>query len=89
MAFKSYREHSKTDWGTDGKPNLEQIQAGAILRIADATEKMASNYVRMESDLAMYKRRYNDEKAVTARLQRSNNALRGHINRMKKQQTKP
>lgn len=85
MAFKSYREESRTDWGYTqvGGLNNEQIKLGAILRIADAAEKMAQNYARMENDLAMYKRWYEQEKADNQRMARSNAALRGHIKRLK------
>lgn len=88
MPFKNYREESKSlGWGSDQTQNLslEQLQTGAILRIADATEKMAQNYARMENDLAMYKRWYEQEKATSERLYKSNAALRGHIKRLKKQ----
>ena len=87
MSFKSYKEESKGNYGTwQEKPlNLEQLNTGAILRIADATEKMASNYVKMEKDLAWYKERSANKEIEIEKLRRSNAALRGVIKRMKKE----
>jgi len=54
MPFKSYREQSKTDWGInlpEQTPlDVDQIQIGALLRIADATELMASNYKKLQEE---------------------------------------
>jgi len=85
--FKSYREESKSDFGTTIEETknitIEQLNTGAILRIADATEKMASNYVRMENDLATYKRRAELKESEIRYLLKSNAALRGHIKWLK------
>ena len=84
MGFKNYREESKTQWGTsEEKMTLEQINTGAILRIADATEKMASNYTRMENDLKWYKEKYDEKNREIKRLERVIAGLRGHITRAK------
>jgi hypothetical protein len=87
MAHKSYREESKKDWGTGNQDalSLEQIQLGALLRIADATEAMAKNYIRMQDDLEYYKKHYREQKIEIAHLSRSNRALKGHFRRLKKQ----
>lgn len=86
--FKSYREESKGNWGTTVEYGVnittEQLQTGAILRIADATEKVASNYDAMREDRDRYKRWYEDQKDRNAKLWRSNNSLRGAITRFKK-----
>lgn len=83
--FKSYKEQSKANWGIfqDEGLNINQIQLGAILRIADASEKMASNYVKLENDLKFYKDRYESGQKDIEKLRRSNAALRGVIKRMK------
>lgn len=86
----SMKDSTKTNWFTEpanehGYPGDKNIELGCLMRIADATEKMASNYQRMENDLAMYKRWYENEVASVKRLVRSNNALKGHLNRLKKQ----
>ena len=46
--FKNYKQESRKDWGTNQDSELlsiEQINLGAILRIADATEAMAKNRI--------------------------------------------
>ncbi len=83
------KSSTKINWSAealnnDGYPGNTNIQLGCLMRIADATEKMASNYQRMENDLAMYKRWYEQEVVSVKRLMRSNNALKGHLNRIKK-----
>lgn len=83
-AVKSYRQESKRDWGSSDEGfNLDQIKAGAILRIADASEKMASNYDALLRDRDFYKLLYNSERDAHNRTQRQNAGLRGYIKRLK------
>ena len=77
------REASKQNW--ESRNTVEDINSGSLQRIADAVEKMASNYTRMEHDLALYKRWYKEEMEVKHKVIRSNNSLRGYITRLKKQ----
>ena len=52
MPFYSYRKHSKTDFGTSNEfPTLEQMNTGSLQRIADAIEKIAVNYTKMEKEI--------------------------------------
>lgn len=88
--FISNVENSKTNFGDyfeeDARyPGDDKMKLGCLQRIANATEAMSQNYVRMENDLAMYKRWYAENKATIERIVRSNNALRGHLKRFKKQ----
>lgn len=86
MAHKSYKEESKKDWGTSASNlTLEQVQAGAFLRIADATEKMAINYTKMLNDLNWYKEKY-DEKSQE--IERLNNTIRGYKGYLKRVKSK-
>jgi len=49
MAFKSYQDHSRDNWGLfRGEPNLEQLRYGATVRVADALENLNS-ILRTES----------------------------------------
>jgi hypothetical protein len=82
----SYREESRRDWGIDSANamNLDRIKAGAILRIADATEAMAKNYLALQEERDRYKRWYEERQRRVLHLERSNAALRGVITRMKK-----
>lgn len=86
MTFLRYRDGSRKNWGTETSGDsltVEQINCGAILRIADATEKMAARYTTLISEREWYERRYKEERAANERLNRSNAALRGHLKRAK------
>ena len=86
MSHKSYREESRKDWGMSkpGNLSLDQVNCGALLRIADATETMARNHVQMQADLDYYKTLSETRAEVINRLERSNAALRGTITKLKK-----
>jgi len=87
MAFKNYRDESRKIWGNqfaEGENlSLEQINTGAILRIADATEKMVAKYTQMERDLECYKLEYKKLRSDIEKLNRSKSALSGHLKRIK------
>lgn len=85
MTHRSYREESRKDWGTssDSALSIEQINSGAILRIADAVEKMARNYSDLIDDRNWQKERADRSLARADKLERSNAALRGHLKRAK------
>lgn len=87
MKFESYREGSKVNWGVqlngDQGLSMEQIQLGALLRIADATEKMAVGYNQLIRDLEYYKREHKKAREREAILSRSNAALKGQITKLK------
>lgn len=82
----SYRKGSRTDWGTCTGPTLtlSQINTGALLRIADATETMAQNHVRLQKERDWYQSLYEGSQKKIAALERSNSALRGRITKLKK-----
>ena len=85
--FLTYTHGSKTLWGSndsDGKLTLDQIQTGCLQRIATATEAMAQNYTRLQSDRDMYQRLYNEESERLQQSERSNAALRGQITKLRK-----
>lgn len=91
MAHKSYKEFSKENWGFDpetsihGKtPDNAQLQVGALMRIADATEKMASSYTSLQNDRDMYKRWYQEGNVRNQKMARRIAALQGVITKMKK-----
>jgi hypothetical protein len=88
MAFISHRENSKTNWGReiagDSNTDRDDIQLGCLLRIADATEAMAKNYVSLQNSLDYYKRAYQEEQQETSRLRLQASALRGVITKLKK-----
>jgi len=90
MPFTSYRKESKKDYGTSepGSLSIEQLNCGSLLRIADATELMASNYLQMQRDMERLKIMLDREKEKTERLKATAATLRGHVTRLKKLKTK-
>lgn len=85
MGFESYKQFSRTNWGMaeGNNPTLEQINTGAIQRIADACEKMCQDRESLErqvkyarEDRQRFADLLNTERRRTA-------ALRGVIKRMK------
>lgn len=83
----SLRDSSKQNWA--GGSTLEQINAGSLQRIADASEIMASNFVSLQNDRDWYKKRHEEEKTRRQRLEHSNAALRGHIKHIKQRNQLP
>lgn len=83
MATESLRARSKRDYQTDNS-SLEHLRTGAILRIADATERMASNYINLQDDRDRYSKWYYEEQERRQGLERSNSSLRGQITKLKK-----
>ena len=78
------KELSKNVFEAGTNTSLEFINAGSIQRIADATEKMAANYIALENDRNYYKRQYEVRKAECERMARRIFALRGVITKQKK-----
>jgi predicted Rossmann fold nucleotide-binding protein DprA/Smf involved in DNA uptake len=87
----SWKEASRKNWMSqlekeDDIPT-DQIQAGAIMRIADAVEVMAKNYNELIRERGNFERWYKEERERKNKLNRSNSAFRGHITRLKKRLT--
>lgn len=83
--FRGYRERSRTNWGSSEEAlTLEQINAGALMRIADASEAMAKNHVALMREREMYERMYRERQATCQRLSRQVSALRGVITKLKR-----
>ena len=86
MAHKnSFRGKSRLDWGgKHSQLSIEEINTGAFLRIADATEAMAKNHVKLQAERDRLQRWYDQEHRRAAALKRSNSALRGQITKLRK-----
>lgn len=86
MAFKNYRDESRTNWGTSQECslNLDQINTGAILRIADATEVMAKHHQDLINDRDWYKKRYEEGLEDLKKLDRKITAMKGVITKLKR-----
>jgi hypothetical protein len=72
-----------TNYTIDRLPSNDDLNTSALMRIADATEKMASNYQKMENDLAMYKRWYKEKSETVNNRDKSISNLRGQITKLK------
>lgn len=85
MPFKNYREQSRDiQWGTsDDKLEIEGINCGSMLRIADAVEIMTKSFNALRADRDYWKKRAEDWELKSNRLYRSICGLRGHITRLK------
>lgn len=77
------RDKSRSEWNSS-QSTLEAINSGSLQRIADATEKMASNYTQLQNDLDLYKRWYNDESEQNKKLTKQISSLKGIITKLKK-----
>jgi len=84
--FKPYRKESRKDWGSSGpdNPTERQIQLGAILRIADATEAMAKRHTELIRDRDYYQREYLRALDRIAELSRRLAAQKGLVTKLKK-----
>lgn len=81
-----WKEASRCNWNSEHPsdfPGLARLQVACLQRIADATEAMAKNHQKLINERDLYQRWYKEGQAEIARLQRSNNALRGHLKRAK------
>ena len=85
MSFKPYRDESRKNWGTSGPGtlNIQQIQTGALLRIADASESMAREYNRLLDEARVQRRRAENLDRQNDTLRRRVAALKGVITKMK------
>lgn len=89
--FKAYKEQSRANWGADFKEgeqlSRDQIQLGAILRIADSLEKMEKPYAQL-LDSVNYLRNSNKELQYdNSVLKKQVAAFKGIINKMKKERS--
>jgi hypothetical protein len=84
------REISKREWIINSaQPTHQEIQTGAVQRIADAVEKMAGSYASLISDRNYYKDMYEAEQKESRRLRASRNSLRGALTVAKRKAVKP
>ena len=85
MPFKPYRDESRANYGSDqvGNLSLEQLQTGALLRIADASEAMAKEHSRLIAREKFERNRANVLAGDVAYLERRIAALKGVITKMK------
>jgi tRNA G18 (ribose-2'-O)-methylase SpoU len=85
--WRDYKKQSRGNWGTDDPEtvalSMDQINCGAILRIADAAEAMAVRHTEL-IDRNKYLEKRNTELAERRdELYRSIYALKGHLTKMR------
>lgn len=79
------RKGSRLNWTSNtGNLNVKQIQAGALLRIADATEKMCLDREKLERDYHYMRQSRDRYRDLYEKERRRNAGLRGYMNRLKK-----
>lgn len=84
--MSTLREDSKKDYAGNG--HTEHVIAGALQRIADASELTAQHNIEMLRDLEKFRKSYYTANQKIEELKRSNNALRGVITKLKKGKNK-
>lgn len=82
----TYRKESRKDWIASGAavPNLEQLQFGAIQRIADATELMAKRHQELIDQKASAEKSRDYWRDQHDAMARRVIAARGQITKLKK-----
>lgn len=92
MTFKHYRAESRRDYGVEVAESVgmtgEGLRLGAILRIADALEKIAQPYARMLGENERMRREIDDGSAQREHLRRRLNAQKAATTRAAKRATK-
>lgn len=78
------REASKKHWHSSD--TIQEINAGSLQRIADATELMAGNYIKLQKQKDMYEDWCEKRRVETVKLYRRISALQGVITKLKKKQ---
>lgn len=75
------RQLSKQNW--TGEKTNDDINTGSLQRIADACELMASNYLKLQSDLKFQKDRADRNYELWRSEEKANRYLRANITRLK------
>jgi len=82
----SWKDQSRKNWRsieTDESSIREQATVGALMRIADATEIMAGNFIQLQKDRDYWKEQYNRANAERLSLKATVKSLRGWNTRYK------
>ena len=87
-AHRSYREESRKNYGQVLDPlvmmNDDQLKIGALLRIADATEKMAQRHTELIRERDNYKHDAEYWRSEYDRIERRRRAAQAQITKLKK-----
>lgn len=81
---KTLKEHTRTNWVSNAeKPSMEEIQLGAILRIADTLDKMAVPYQQLMKEIENYKMHLEEARFEISRLRLLVNSSKKQIKKLK------
>ena len=81
----SFIEGSRENWfSKSNRLNINQINTGALLRIANATEKMCLDREKLERDCKYMRDRRDHYRALYEKECKRSAGLKGHISRLKK-----
>lgn len=80
----NFKELSKQNWGNDISGTIEQLGFGCLQRIADATEAMAQNYVKLQKDYDYMRGDRDYYRDSNQRALNSIRSLKGTITKLKK-----
>ena len=88
MAFQNYRKASKSQFGREvdsiTKLDLDEINTGSLMRIADAAEMMAQNYVTLQNNYEYMRKSRDEHIQEVERMSRRISALQGVITKLKR-----
>ena len=79
---RSIKDLSRDNWTTT-ETSFEAIKLSALLRIAEATEKMAANYTQLQNDKEWYERQYRQQLEEIQHLRNSRAAYKAHLTRLR------
>ena len=79
------KDYSKTNF-TIETPTWDSVKIGALQRIADATEAMAKNHIRLQEEVEWEKNLRKDLAAQLANAKLSITALRGVITKLRRRE---
>jgi len=83
--IKRYRDESRKHYGTsDEYLTIDQLNAGSLQRIADATEAMAKNHVQLQNDYNYMKISRDGYRELYEMERKRTKALKGVITKLKK-----
>ncbi len=78
----------KKDWGirrNDGYVEPDELRNGALMRIADACEKMALNHAELVRERDLFEKQYGEAWKRIEAYRRQNAALKGVITKLRAQ----
>ena len=88
--FKNYRDESRVNWGRNVEAgqtlNRDDLKFGALLRIADATEKMAQRHTDLMNSAKLYQESADYWRRQYESMERRCRALKGQITKLKKKE---